>query len=180
MLAVLGSLLTDVAAQPRGREHLGAKGSGLAATNGVGSDRAETWLRIGVLAGFLAGAPLAAIGAGHGTYHAGIREARAQAAETHSARAVLLEPAPLVSGRLGILNDTQSWVRVRWESSSGFPRTGMIRALAGLPPGREVTVWLDASGSPVPVRQATSCRLGRSLVDGGTAVDPAQAMTSAD
>ena len=57
------------------------------------TDRAMTWIRVGLLAAFLAGGPLAAIGAGHWMYHAGMTEARAQAADRHSARAVLLEPA---------------------------------------------------------------------------------------
>ena len=55
------------------------------------TDRAMIWIRLGLLAAFLAGGPLAAIGAGHWMYHAGMTEARAQAADRHSARAVLLE-----------------------------------------------------------------------------------------
>ena len=51
------------------------------------------WIRVGMLAAFLTGGPLAAIGAGHWMYHAGMTEARVQAADRHSARAVLLEPA---------------------------------------------------------------------------------------
>ena len=35
------------------------------------TDRAMIWIRIGLLAAFLAGGPLAAIGAGHWMYHAG-------------------------------------------------------------------------------------------------------------
>jgi hypothetical protein len=57
------------------------------------TDRGMIWIRIGLLAAFLAGGPLAAIGAGNWMYHAGMTEARAQAADRHSARAVLLEPA---------------------------------------------------------------------------------------
>ena len=58
------------------------------------TDRAMTWIRVGLLAAFLTGGPLAAIGAGQWMYHAGTAEARAQAADRHSARAVLLTPAP--------------------------------------------------------------------------------------
>jgi hypothetical protein len=53
-----------------------------------------TWIRVGLLAAFLTGGPLAAIGARQWMYHAGTAEARAQAADRHSARAVLLTPAP--------------------------------------------------------------------------------------
>ena len=40
------------------------------------TDRAMTWIRVGLLAAFLIGTPLAAIGAGHWMYHAGIRHPR--------------------------------------------------------------------------------------------------------
>jgi hypothetical protein len=49
------------------------------------SDRAVAWIRLGMLVTFLVGGPLAAIGAGHWMYHTGMTEARAQAAERHSA-----------------------------------------------------------------------------------------------
>jgi hypothetical protein len=49
------------------------------------SDRAETWIRIGLLALFLIVGPLAAVGVGHRAYHAGITEASAPAAQTHLA-----------------------------------------------------------------------------------------------
>ena len=39
-----------------------------------------TWIRVGLLAAFLTGGPLAAIGAGQWMYHAGTAEARAQGA----------------------------------------------------------------------------------------------------
>jgi hypothetical protein len=49
------------------------------------SDRAETWIRIGLLTVFLIAGPLVALGAGHRAYHAGITGASAAAAQTHLA-----------------------------------------------------------------------------------------------
>jgi hypothetical protein len=63
------------------------------------TDRAMAWTRVGMAAAFLTGGPLAAISAGHWTYHAGTAEARAQAADRHNARAVLLQPTPPRSAR---------------------------------------------------------------------------------
>jgi hypothetical protein len=49
------------------------------------SDRAETWIRIGLLAAFLIAGPLVAVGAGHRAYHAGMAGASAPAAQTQLA-----------------------------------------------------------------------------------------------
>jgi hypothetical protein len=57
------------------------------------TDRAMTWIRVGLLAAFLTGGPLAAIGAGHWMYHAGMTEARAQAADRRTRQHWRAEPA---------------------------------------------------------------------------------------
>ena len=49
------------------------------------SDRAEAWIRIGLLAVFLIAGPLVALGAGHRAYHAGMAGVLAPAAQTHLA-----------------------------------------------------------------------------------------------
>ena len=59
------------------------------------SDRAEAWIRAGLLAVFLTVGPVAAIAAGHWASHAGVPRASAQA---HAVRAVLLQPASGPSG----------------------------------------------------------------------------------
>ena len=110
------------------------------------TDRAMTWIRIGLLAAFLAGGPLAAIGAGHWMYHAGMTEARAQAADRHSARAVLLEPARPPVTTAASSGDDQAWTLARWQGTGTAPRTGEVLATLGSPAGSTVTVWLDASG----------------------------------
>jgi hypothetical protein len=49
------------------------------------TDRAEAWIRVGLLAVFLIAGPMAALGAEHWAYHAGIPAARAPG---HASRAV--------------------------------------------------------------------------------------------
>jgi hypothetical protein len=104
------------------------------------------WIRLGLLAAFLAGGPLAAIGAGHWMYHAGMTEARAQAADRHSARAVLLEPAGLPVTTAASSGVELVQTLAQWHGPGPALRTGEVLATSGSPAGSAVTVWLDASG----------------------------------
>ena len=97
------------------------------------TDRAMTWIRIALLAAFLGGGPLAPIGAGHWMYHAGMIEARAQAADRHSARALLLEPARPPVTTAASSGDDQAWALARWQGTGPAPRTGEVLA-ASAPP----------------------------------------------
>jgi hypothetical protein len=110
------------------------------------SDRAEAWVRAGLLAVFLAAGPLAAVAAGGWVSHMGA-ETNARASRVHSVRAVLLQPAgaaisPVAAASWG----SQVWVRARWDGAGGSAQTGEVPAPAGSPAGSVVTVWLDASG----------------------------------
>ena len=110
------------------------------------TDRAMTWIRIGMVAAFLTGGPLAAIGAGHWMYRAAMTEASAQAADRHSARAVLLEPTPPAVTMDAAPGGDRAWALAQWEGPGHTPRTGEVLATRGSPAGSLVTVWLDASG----------------------------------
>jgi hypothetical protein len=111
------------------------------------SDRAEAWIRIGVLAAFLVAGPLAAVGAGHWAYHPAITAARAQAGPRHSVRAVLPQSAPpsvpTPAGAGG-----QAWVRAPWLDPGASPRTGTVLVPIGSAAGSVVTVRPDTSGQP--------------------------------
>jgi hypothetical protein len=111
------------------------------------TDGAMIWIRVGLLAAVLAGGPLAAIGAGHWMDHAGMTEARAQAAGRHRAQAVLLEPAgpPVTMAAPG--GDDQAQALARWRGPGTAPRTGEVLAALGSPAGSAVAVWLDAAGN---------------------------------
>jgi hypothetical protein len=110
------------------------------------SDRAEAWIRAGLLAVFLAAGPVAALAAGGWSDQMRAAQSGAGAAPVHAVRAVLLQQA-----RAAIVLDApygggQVWVRARWESPGARARTGEVPAPAGSPAGSTVTVWLTASG----------------------------------
>jgi len=107
------------------------------------SDRAEAWIRAGLLVVFLIAGPMAALGAGQWTAHTGDA---GSAAQSHAVHAVLLQTATAPAGPAVAVRGTQVWVSARWESAGGSTRTGEVPAPAGAPAGTVVTIWLDASG----------------------------------
>jgi hypothetical protein len=120
-----------------------------------GTDRAETALLAGLLAVFLAGAPLAAYGAGSWAYATSAREAQAQQAVSHQVRATLLQAAPGWDAA-GIGADVQA----RWTAPDGQVRTGQVYAPDGAAAGSTVSIWVNRSG------QITDVPLQRSQVQG--------------
>jgi hypothetical protein len=90
------------------------------------TDRAEAWIRIGLLGMFLIAGPMAALGAGHWAYHEGITAARVPAAPAHRVKAAALQQAPTITelprvgqgGRAG----------ARWEGTGPSARTGEVLA----------------------------------------------------
>ena len=103
-------------------------------------DRAEAWIRAGLLAVLLTVGPLAALGAGQWAAHTA---SAGTSVQPHAVHAVLLHAAaaaPAPAFRSQVL------VRARWENAGGSVRTGEVPAPAGAPAGAVVTVWLDSSG----------------------------------
>jgi hypothetical protein len=118
-----------------------------------GSDRAEAWIRVGLLAVFLIAAPMAALTAGGWAGQMRTTEISARTAPVHTVRAVLLQRAPATAGPVPADWGGQVWVRARWQTAGAPDRTGDVLAPEGSPAGTVVTVWLDASGhvtSPPP------------------------------
>ena len=64
------------------------------------TDRAEAWIRAGLLGVFLIAGPIAALDAGHWAYHAGISVARGPAAPAHGVRLPAARQAPAITGLL--------------------------------------------------------------------------------
>jgi hypothetical protein len=64
------------------------------------TDRAEAWLRVGLLGIFLIAGPMAALEAAHRTYHPGITVARVSAAPAHPVRPAALRQAPTITDLL--------------------------------------------------------------------------------
>jgi hypothetical protein len=89
------------------------------------TDRAEAWIRVGLLGIFLIAGPIAALHAGHWTYHAGITVARAPAAPSHRAnKPAALRQAPAVTGLLGVGRGGQAGARVAGAGPS--PRAAAV------------------------------------------------------
>ena len=61
------------------------------------TDRAEAWIRAGLLAVFLIAGPMAALSAGHWAYHAGTTAARVPAAPAHRVQPAALQQAPTIT-----------------------------------------------------------------------------------
>jgi hypothetical protein len=111
-----------------------------------GSDRAEAWLRIGLVLAFLIASPLAAIGLGKLTSAASYSAARAQAASEQYVPAVLVEKVARAAddplyGASGFV-----WARARWTAPDGQRRTGNVPAPVGSKAGRTVSIWVDRAG----------------------------------
>ena len=112
--------------RPRGSTRLvralGLDGNPLRRT----SDRAEAWIRAGLLAVFLIAGPMAALGAGGWAFHAGITAARAQAAAAHHVQAAAFQPvmAPTYLDRTG-----QVRAGTRWQSATSSARSGEVLAV---------------------------------------------------
>jgi hypothetical protein len=104
-------------------------------------DRVEGVVVGGLVVAFLAGAPLAAIGAWQFAYGIGARTARAQEASWHRISAVLLAASPTYG-----YSGYEPLVRARWTARGGAPRTSAVPAPPGTTAGRTVSVWVDAAG----------------------------------
>jgi hypothetical protein len=116
-----------IASQPRGIRRL-ARALGLD-SNPLrrASDRAEAYLRIGLVAIFLIVGPLAVQDAGHWAYHAEIARATAQAMRTHRVKAVPLQPAVAMAGPAGSM---RTGTGAPWEGTGNSVRSGEV--LAGM------------------------------------------------
>ncbi|HUY49620.1 MAG TPA: hypothetical protein VMV92_28545 [Streptosporangiaceae bacterium] len=114
-----------------------------------GSDRAEAWVRLGLVVVFLVASPLAAVALGHLTSHASMSAARAQAASERQVTAVLVGKATRASDDPLYGSSELVWARARWTAPDGARRTGEVPAPVGSMSGRRVSIWVDSSGQLV-------------------------------
>lgn len=105
------------------------------------TDRVEAVIVGGLVVAFLAGAPLAAVAAGHAVYSAGSRTAHAQQATWRQVPAVLAATAPPAGYR-----QFQVTVGASWTAPDGTRHTGTILTAPGTRAGRAVMVWVDTAG----------------------------------
>jgi hypothetical protein len=93
------------------------------------SDRAEAWIRVGLLAIFLIAGPVAAIGAGGWASHAGITGPRVQAMKTHRVQAAVPTPAVTPTYLPGAGKGNWAWARDRSEGAAPSARSGAMLAV---------------------------------------------------
>jgi hypothetical protein len=120
--------MCEIASQPRGiarlARALGLDGNPLRRA----SDRAEAWMRVGLVAIFLIAGPVAALGAGHWAYHAEITSVPVQAARTHRVKAVLLQSALATAGSARANTSRPAGTGARWEGTGSPARTDAVLA----------------------------------------------------
>jgi hypothetical protein len=91
------------------------------------TDRAEAWIRVGLLAVFLIAGPMAALGAGHWACHAGITTAaRVPAAPAHRVKPADLQQAPTITDLPRIGQGGRAGAR--WEGTGPSAHTGEVLA----------------------------------------------------
>ncbi len=115
-----------------------------------GCDRAEAWVRLGLVLAFLIASPLAAIGLGHLTNDASVRAARAQRAAEYHVPAVLLHKVSRNSDDPLYATSQLAWARARWTAPDGQQRVGEVPAAGGQPrraPGDDLGQPTSASWS---------------------------------
>jgi hypothetical protein len=88
------------------------------------TDRAEAWIRAGLLGVFLIAGPIVALDAGHWAYHAGSAAARGPAAPAHRVRPPADRQAPAITGLLRGGPDGRAGARAAGTGSSA--RTGEV------------------------------------------------------
>jgi hypothetical protein len=112
------------------------------------TDRIEAWITAGLIAVFLAGAPLSIITAGRWAEQAVVREQHSQQS-WHRVAATLLETAPAQPQfEFGLPWNPVVLVLADWMGPDGRDRIGQIPVKAGTWAGRTVEVWVDRLGRP--------------------------------
>jgi hypothetical protein len=90
------------------------------------TDRAEAWIRVGLLAVFLIAGPMAALSAGHWVYHAGTTAVRVPAAPAHRVQPAALQQAITDLPRVG--QGGRVWAGGPGEGAGPSARTGEVLA----------------------------------------------------
>ena len=92
------------------------------------TDRAEAWIRAGLLAVFLIAGPMAALSAGLWAYHAGTTAARGPAAPTHRVKPAALQQAPTITDMPRVGQGGRVWAGARGQDTGPSARTGEVLA----------------------------------------------------
>ena len=117
------------------------------------TDRAEAWIRVGLLGVFLIAGPMAAVSAGHWAYHAGTTPARVPAAPTHSVKPAALQQAPTITDLPRAGQGGRVWAGAPGQDTGPSARTGevlaavrkMFRRTGSAPCSEENNAWRAVS-----------------------------------
>jgi hypothetical protein len=90
------------------------------------TDRAETWIRVGLLGIFLIAGPMAALGAGHWAYHAGITVALVPAAPPQHVKRADVRQAPATTDLPTAGQPGRARAGVHRESAAPSGRTDQV------------------------------------------------------
>jgi hypothetical protein len=90
------------------------------------TDRAEAWIRVGLLGIFLIAGPMAALGAGHWAYHAGITAARVPAAPAQHVKPTDVRKAPATTDLPTTGQGGRAWAGARGENTAPSGRTDEV------------------------------------------------------
>ena len=140
------------------------------------SDRAEAWIRAGLIAVFMIAGPLAALGVGGWAYHAGATVARVQAAPAYHVKAAV--PATTVTPA-----DLPKFGEGNWVGGPlrRYRRLRSFRSVAGRGDDAGLhgtcVAGRPAADARVP-DQTASGRVGEGMVEGRATVDREHFMTS--
>ena len=93
------------------------------------TDRAEAWIRAGLLVVFLIAGPMAALGAGHWAYHAGTTAARVPAAApAHRVKPAAFQQTPTITDLPRVGQGGRVWAGAPGEGTGPSARTGEVLA----------------------------------------------------
>ena len=85
------------------------------------TDRAEAWIRVGLLAVFLIAGPMAALSAGHWAYHAGTTAAPVPPAPAHRVQPAALRQAPTITDLPRVGQGGRVWAGARGRAPAPPP-----------------------------------------------------------
>lgn len=140
-------------------------------------DRVSVLGTAGLLAVFLAVAPVASLAVAHVVAAGATAEQHVQRT-WREVQAILQQDAPLPPGEY--YGSYDSWAWARWTTPAGHPMQGLIAAPAGATAGTRTPIWIRPSGqwAGTPLSRA-SARLRVALAIAGTVILLAIAVTGA-
>lgn len=130
------------------------------------SDVTETWIGLVAAGVLMLTAPVVGIAAASTAESSVLGQAQG----LHRVKAVLVQDTSAgVPSFSGVASDDHVWAAVRWTTSSGATRSGLVPVAADSKAGSHVTVWLDDSGRVQPAPPTAAQARAQGVVVGTAA-----------